>query len=112
MDGKAPEGVNEIKAYAFYCCIKLEEATIPASVTSLGEFVFSECFSLKKITVDSNNSTYSSDNRGVLFNKDKICCPFIHITPELQRRTALCVSSASLYSIILSNPFFPMIKRP
>ncbi len=60
----------------------IEEITIPASVSSLS---FGECTSLKKITVDENNPNYSSDEYGVLYNKDK--------TELLYCPTALNVSS-------------------
>ncbi|MBQ3151470.1 MAG: leucine-rich repeat protein, partial [Clostridia bacterium] len=45
--------------------------TIPDSVTSIGDDAFYFCESLTSITVDKNNSNYSSDKYGVLFNKDK-----------------------------------------
>ena len=52
--------------------------TIPDSVTSIGDRVFSYCTSLTGIWVAEGNSHYSSDASGVLFNKDKttlVQCP-------------------------------------
>lgn len=71
-----PEGVTHIGDDAFQNCWKLRKVTIPASVTQLGateinNFAFTGCNSLETITVDENNPNYSSDDRGVLFNKDK-----------------------------------------
>lgn len=71
-----PEGVTQIGEAAFENCTELRKVTIPASVTQLGvneinAFAFPECNSLETITVDENNPNYSSDDRGVLFNKDK-----------------------------------------
>ena len=89
------EGVTTINAYAFYRCANLESITIPGSVTSIGRLTFAYCTSLisvtipdsvtsivydafyesnslTSITVDENNEYYSSDEYGVLFDKDKI----------------------------------------
>lgn len=43
---------------------------IPDSVTSISS-MFDKCTNITSITVDSNNKNYSSDEYGVLFNKDK-----------------------------------------
>ena len=43
---------------------------VPASVTSIGRYVFSGCTGLRSITVDAANTNYSSLD-GVLFNKDQ-----------------------------------------
>lgn len=57
----------------------LSSVTIPKNVKTIGSnaFVYSNGWSdeevskLKKITVNKNNKYYSSDSKGVLFNKDK-----------------------------------------
>ncbi|MDR0313965.1 MAG: leucine-rich repeat domain-containing protein [Treponema sp.] len=54
-----------------FCFTRLTSITIPDSVTSIGDNnVFYGCTSLTTITVDANNSTYSSES-GVLYNKNK-----------------------------------------
>ena len=73
-----PESVTTIGAGAFYFCIKLISITIPESVTTISNSAFYSCTALTSIEVDVNNSTYLSDDNGVLFNKDKtelICYP-------------------------------------
>ena len=45
--------------------------SIPSSVTYIGYRAFSESFLLEDIHVDENNPYYSSDENGVLYNKDK-----------------------------------------
>ena len=55
----------------------LTSATIPASVSSIGQGPFYECTSLTEISVAAQNSFYSSSN-GVLFDKSQatlIECP-------------------------------------
>ncbi|MFR1990509.1 MAG: leucine-rich repeat protein, partial [Oscillospiraceae bacterium] len=47
-------------------CRSLSSITLPASVTELGEKIFSNCFSLTAIWVDEGNETYASDESGVL----------------------------------------------
>ena len=56
---------------AFTGCEKLTSVTIPASVTDLSSGAFKQCASLTGIWVDPNNPNYSSDDHGVLFNKNK-----------------------------------------
>jgi hypothetical protein len=59
-----------IDSEAFYACTELTVLTIPASVSNIkgDAFVYSE---LSKIIVDPENEYYSSDDDGVLFNKEK-----------------------------------------
>ncbi len=68
---KIPDGVKTIGSYAFNGCDSITSILIPASVTSIEKEVFCNCNSLTKITVDSDNVNYSSDEYGVLFNKNK-----------------------------------------
>ena len=65
-----PEGVKEIGERAFMYC-DFESVTIPASVTKIGNNAFSACDSLKGIWVKEENKNYSSDNNGVLYDKNK-----------------------------------------
>ena len=63
--------VTSIGDYVFRDCTSLTSVTIPDSVTSIGDFAFLGCTSLTSITVKEGNPNYSSDEYGVLFNKDK-----------------------------------------
>ena len=49
----------------------IKTVTIGDGVTSIGGYAFYNCRSLTSITVDENNTKYSSDAYGTLFNKDK-----------------------------------------
>ena len=64
-------GVTGIGYEAFSYCSSLTSVTIGSGVTSIGDYAFYGCSSLTGIWVDENNPAYSSDDRGVLFNKDK-----------------------------------------
>ena len=63
------DGVETIGGGAFNGCASLTEVTIPASVKSLG--VFRRCISLAAIHVDPENTCYTTDSYGCLYNKDK-----------------------------------------
>lgn len=65
------DGVTSIGEEAFISCNSLRSVIIPGSVTSIGDEAFSYCESLTSVNVDDSNSVYSSDESGVLFNKDK-----------------------------------------
>ena len=63
--------VTTIGEWAFGEHESLITVTIPESVTLIGIGAFILCYNLEYITVDENNLYYSSDEYGVLFNKNK-----------------------------------------
>ena len=63
--------VETIDKMAFYFCANVKTMHIPASLTDIGQDALSTCIGLTTITVDENNPAYSSDENGILFNKDK-----------------------------------------
>ena len=66
-----PDSVAEIGDVAFAYCKYLTTIFIPHGVKNVSDETFRNCTSLISITVDENNIYYSSDEKGVLFNKDK-----------------------------------------
>lgn len=48
-----PEGVTEIKQYAFYYWTELKSVTIPSTVTTIGSHAFHGCYKLQPVTVPS-----------------------------------------------------------
>ena len=52
-----PEGVKEIKKYAFYGCTGLTSVTIPNSVTSIGSSAFYNCKGLTSIVIPNSVTT-------------------------------------------------------
>ncbi len=66
-----PESVTLIDHFAFGECNSLTSISIPKSVTYIEFFAFAGCNSLASIIVHKDNKYYSSDEYGVLFNKDK-----------------------------------------
>ncbi len=67
-----PEGITEIKKYAFYNCSTLESVTIPESVTSIGDSAFAKCVQLKKVNISDIekwcNITFASSTANPLSN--------------------------------------------
>ena len=66
-----PDSVKSISSNAFSCLTYLSSVKIGAGVESIENDVFSDSFSLTDITVDAANAHFSSDESGVLFNKNK-----------------------------------------
>ncbi len=66
-----PDGVTVIGEKAFRSCSGITSVTIPESVESIGDGAFSYCSALTEFIVDENNVTYTADEYGVLFTKDK-----------------------------------------
>ncbi len=72
-----PNSVISIGDRAFLECTAMTTISIGSSVASIGDLAFGFCSKLTEISVDSDNTSFASEN-GVLFNKDKttlICCP-------------------------------------
>lgn len=65
-----PDSLTCIGDYAFWWCGELGSVTIPSGVTCIGDYAFKYCYCLS-IWVEADNTAYSSDDSGVLFNKDK-----------------------------------------
>lgn len=58
--------------------LALDSYTVPSSVTEIGSNAFLNSLNLKKISVAGNNTAFSSDSDGILYNKNKtalIVCP-------------------------------------
>ena len=66
-----PDSVTTIGEYAFYCCSNIVNITVGISLKMIGIDAFLGCSNLKRIDVDDNNVFYSSDEFGVLFDKNK-----------------------------------------
>ena len=56
-----PEGVSEIKNYAFYNCTGLTSIEIPNSVTSIGYAAFDGCTGLTSIVIPNSVTSIGSD---------------------------------------------------
>ena len=65
------EGSQKLTANMIICANTLKEIVIPASVTAIDSGIFKSCSNLTGIRVAADNPNYSSDEFGVLFNKNK-----------------------------------------
>ena len=66
-----PNSIKTIGGHAFLGCSSLPSIEIPQFVTSIHSWAFSGCTGLTSINVNSNNAYYSSDENGILYNKNK-----------------------------------------
>lgn len=62
-------GVTDIGKEAFFGSASLTRAYIPATVTAIGEAAFGDCSALSEYAVAADNTVYSTDNLGVLYDK-------------------------------------------
>jgi len=65
-----PNSIIYIDVSAFHSCVKLNSISIPASVTAIDPDAFAGCDNLTGIWVEKDNTKYTNDSYGVLFNKD------------------------------------------
>ena len=65
-----PNSISYIGGYAFRDCSSLTNITIPDSVTSIGDYVFVGCDNLTQINVSENNEAYLVEDDALL-KKDK-----------------------------------------
>lgn len=63
--------VTTIESYSFDDCVGVTSVTIHEGITNISEDIFRKCPNLTSIIVASENPKYSSDQYGVLFNKNK-----------------------------------------
>lgn len=68
-----PNGTKMIAQGTFWNCEGISQINIPASVLNICGYLGDEfgIESLEKIVVDEKNTAYSSDENGILYNKDK-----------------------------------------
>lgn len=66
-----PDSVKFIGERAFWCCNSVKEISLSDNVERIDYLAFGNMRALESITVDPDNKYYSSDEFGVLFNKDK-----------------------------------------
>ena len=57
-----PDKLKTIDSNAFYQCTNLISIHFPASLTTMGGYVFSGCHALENITVDAANTVFRSEN--------------------------------------------------
>ncbi|MDD3162074.1 MAG: leucine-rich repeat domain-containing protein [Bacteroidales bacterium] len=65
-----PDGTKAIKNEAFVRCVNLATVSLPATLTSVGDFAFSGCDALTQFVVANENSFFSTVD-GVLFSKNE-----------------------------------------
>ena len=66
-----PDGLTEIEQSVFYNCASLKNITIPKNLSTISDKTFYSCESLEFIAVDKENSHFTNDEYGVLFNASK-----------------------------------------
>lgn len=60
-----PDGVEEIRKFAFYECEKLTKIVIPQSVKIISDLAFEGCNNLEEIIVDKDNNYFYTTEEGL-----------------------------------------------
>ena len=68
---KLPDSVESIDWYCFADCIGLTRVELPENLKELADSAFEGCINITEYIVDESNGSFSVDENGVLFNKDK-----------------------------------------
>ena len=66
-----PKGVVTIDSGALQNCAKITSVTIPQTVTQIPDNAFSNTDRLQSVWIDAENPSFSNDDFGVVFDKDK-----------------------------------------
>lgn len=78
-----PESITTIGNYAFACCKSLKKITIPNSVNEIGEFAFEQCLGMTSFTIPEGVTTIGSNAFGNNENLRSITLPStINSIPE------------------------------
>lgn len=98
--------IVQVSEKAFYGCHEIDSVSIPANVSYIGTFAFD---SVKHFDVDEENSFYSSDSKGSLYNKDKTvliqCSKSTNDTYTVSNGvTTICSSAFEKTSYIINIP--------
>lgn len=93
------EGIQEIRARAFYKCPNLTNIYIPTSVSQIGNGAFAACSQLSAIAVATNNVNYCGIS-GVLYNKN---CDTL-----IQWPAALAVGSSITGECVIGSAEIPV----
>ena len=105
-----PDSLRTLNERAFENCSSLKSIVIPENVNYIGEGVFASCHSLEKIYADENNPNFMSDDRGILFNKNKT----VLVTyPAGSRRTSYVIPGYIIYvskSAFMGNEYLEEIS--
>lgn len=74
---KLPDSLKYIGESAFNTCMKLKKLNIPANVSEIGTFAFTQCTALTTFTCSAKNANFTIES-GVLYDKNRttvIACP-------------------------------------
>ncbi len=98
-----PDTVKNIGSSAFSNCNNIKSVTVGAGVKSMPSNAFGK--SVERIEVSENNSTFSSDEYGVVYNKDKT---ELRIYPSGNRQTVYTIPAT--VTKILSDSYSARIS--
>lgn len=82
-----PNSVTTIGACAFVNSNNIETINLGSGVAIIGYYAFAVCANLSRINVDEDNKNFSSDEYGVLFNKDKTVLVKFPMGSEIKKYT-------------------------
>lgn len=91
-----PEGVTSIGNYAFWGCDSLKSITIPDSVTDIDNNVFGSCYSLESVTISKN---IESIGNGAFWGCDSLTDIYLRSTTPFTLYSVYSLATTSVSTV-------------
>lgn len=130
-----PSSLKKIPSFTFSDCVKLKTVTLPSKVTTVSEFAFynckglttislsknlktlyaetfSGCTALKNIKIPEGNKYFSTDGKGVLYNKKKTKLYLIPIGKKLSSYKLSTKTTTIVSGAFADNTYLKKLTLP
>ena len=111
-DLTVPEGLQAIRIYAFLNCSSLPSFSISEHTTEIDFLAFCGCLRLCRINVSEQHPLYSSDENGVVFNKEKTVLVLYPAGKQAKEYTVPDGVTEINSCAFMGNPYLTQVTLP